>query len=65
MLYNKYEVMYLGNINFRKAQTTVEYLLLLATIAGATILFFILFYKKIIGIFFTIVGLILGAGTPK
>lgn len=55
--------MYLRSFNFRKAQTTVEYLLLLATIAGGTILFFILFYKKIIGIFFTIVGLILGAGT--
>jgi len=49
----------------KKAQTTVEYLLLLATIAGGTIIFFILFYRKIIGVFFTLVGLILGAGTPK
>lgn len=49
----------------RKAQTTVEYLLLLATLIGGILIFFMLFYKKIIGIFFTIVGLILGAGTPK
>lgn len=49
----------------RKAQTTVEYLLLLATLAGGALIFFMLFYKKIIGIFFTIVGLILGAGTPQ
>lgn len=49
----------------RKAQTTVEYLLLLATLVGGILIFFVLFYKKIIGIFFTIVGLILGAGTPK
>lgn len=49
----------------RKAQTTVEYLLLLATLVGGVLIFFVLFYKKIIGVFFTIVGLILGAGTPK
>ncbi|MEF3279671.1 MAG: hypothetical protein K6357_01715 [Elusimicrobiota bacterium] len=49
----------------RNAQATVEYLMLLAMIAGGAIMFFILFYRKIIGIFFTIVGLILGAGTPK
>ena len=49
----------------RDAQTTVEYLLLLATLVGGILIFFMLFYKKIIGIFFTIVGLILGAGTPQ
>ncbi len=49
----------------RKSQTTVEYLLLLAFIAGGAIMAGILFYKKIIGLFFTIVGLILGAGTPQ
>jgi len=49
----------------RNAQATVEYLLLLAMMAGLVIMFFALFHKKVIGVFFTIVGLILGAGTPK
>lgn len=49
----------------KKAQATVEYLLMLASIVGGILLFFALFYKKILGIFFTIVGLILGAGTPQ
>ncbi|MBP7795477.1 MAG: hypothetical protein KA059_01730 [Elusimicrobiales bacterium] len=49
----------------RKAQATVEYLLLLAMVAGGVIIFFALFYRKIVGVFFTIVGLVLGAGTPQ
>jgi hypothetical protein len=49
----------------RNAQATVEYLLLLAMMAGLVIMLFALFHKKAIGIFFTIVGFILGAGTPQ
>lgn len=49
----------------RNAQATVEYLLLLAMVAGGVIIFFVLFYRKIVGVFFTIVGLVLGAGTPQ
>jgi hypothetical protein len=49
----------------RNAQATVEYILLLAMVAGGVVMFFILFYRKVVGIFFTIVGLVLGAGTPK
>ena len=49
----------------RNSQTTVEYLLLLAMTAGLVIMFIILFHRKAIGMFFTIVGFILGAGTPR
>lgn len=48
---------------FKKGQTTAEYLLLMAMIIGATLIFGMLFYKRIIGLFFTIIGLVLGAGT--
>lgn len=48
----------------RKGQTVVEYLLMLATVAAIAIIIGILFYKKILGGFFTLVGMIIGAGTP-
>jgi len=51
--------------NKRRSQVTIEYLLLLAMMAGLVIMFIVLFHKKAIGMFFTIVGLILGAGTPQ
>jgi hypothetical protein len=49
----------------RRSQTTIEYLLLLSMTAGLAIMFIIFFHRKAIGMFFTIVGLVLGAGTPK
>lgn len=49
----------------RKGQTTVEYMLLLATTSGIAIMFIAAFHKRILGGIFTIAGLILGAGTPK
>ncbi len=49
----------------RRGQTTVEYLLLLAVIVGMTLMMGVLFYRRILGGFFTLVGMIIGAGTPK
>jgi hypothetical protein len=49
----------------RPGQTTVEYLLLLAVVAGMAAMMAVLFHKKILGGIFTMVGLIIGAGQPK
>ncbi len=49
----------------RKGQNTVEYLLMLAVVASAVIIFTILFHKKLLGGIFTLAGMIIGAGTPK
>ena len=48
----------------RQGQATVEFMLLLAVVASMAVIGGILFHKKILGGFFTIVGMILGAGTP-
>ncbi|OIN99798.1 MAG: hypothetical protein COX65_01235 [Elusimicrobia bacterium CG_4_10_14_0_2_um_filter_56_8] len=48
----------------RPGQNTVEYLLLLAVVAGLTAMMGILFHKKILGGIFTLVGMIIGAGKP-
>jgi len=55
----------LKNIKRRRGQTTIEYLLMLASVVSATLILVALFYKKLLGAVFTIVGLILGAGTPQ
>lgn len=49
----------------RPGQATVEYLLLLAFIGGAVVIFGALFHKMIIGGVFTVAGLIIGAGKPS
>ncbi|MDA8132003.1 MAG: hypothetical protein M0011_10920 [Elusimicrobia bacterium] len=49
----------------RSGQTTIEYLLLLAIVAGVAAMMAILFHRRILGGIFTIVGLIIGAGQPK
>lgn len=49
----------------RLGQNTVEYLLMLAVVAGMAIIGGILFHKKLIGGFFTIVGMIIGGGAPS
>jgi len=51
--------------NIRKAQIAVEYLLMLSMIVGMFLMFAVMFYKKILGVFFTIIGMIMGAGTPQ
>ena len=43
----------------------MEYLLMLGVVSSATLLFIILFHKKLLGGIFTIAGLVIGAGTPK
>ena len=48
----------------RRGQTTVEYLLMLSVIVGMTLTMGIIFYKHILGLFYTMVGLVLGAGEP-
>lgn len=48
----------------RSGQTTVEYLLMLAVVAGMAAMMGVLFHKKILGGIFTLVGMIIGAGTP-
>lgn len=49
----------------RPGQATVEYLLLLAVVAGMASMMAVLFHKRILGGLFTLVGMIIGAGTPK
>ena len=49
----------------RNAQTTVEYLLMLAVVVSLTLAVLMLFHKKILGGIFTIVGMVIGAGSPK
>jgi len=46
----------------RRGQTTVEYLLMLAIVAGITLIMGVLFHKKLLGGMFTMVGLVIGAG---
>lgn len=48
----------------RKGQTVVEYLLMLAVAVGMALTIGVLFYKRIIGGLFTLVGMVIGAGTP-
>ena len=48
----------------RKGQGTVEFILMLSVVAGMAVLGGILFHKKLMGAFFTIVGMIIGGGTP-
>lgn len=49
----------------RGGQTTVEYLLMLAVVAGMAAMMAVLFHRRILGGIFTMVGMIIGAGTPK
>jgi hypothetical protein len=49
----------------RPGQNTVEFLLMLGVVAGMAAMMGVLFHKKILGGLFTMVGLIIGAGTPK
>ncbi len=48
----------------RSGQTTVEYLLMLAVVAGMASMMAVLFHKRILGGIFTMVGMIIGAGKP-
>jgi len=48
----------------RPGQTTVEYLLMLAVVAGMAAMMAVLFHRRILGGVFTMVGLIIGAGKP-
>ena len=49
----------------RPGQSTVEYLLMLGVVAGMAAMMAVLFHKRILGGLFTLVGMIIGAGTPK
>lgn len=48
----------------RPGQSTVEYLLMLAVVAGMASMMAVLFHRRILGGIFTLVGMIIGAGTP-
>ncbi len=48
----------------RPGQSTVEYLLMLAVVAGMASMIGVLFHRRILGGLFTLVGMIVGAGTP-
>lgn len=48
----------------RRGQNTVEYLLMLAVVAGLTLTLAVLFHKRILGGMFSIVGMATGAGKP-
>jgi len=49
----------------RRGQSTVEYMLMLATVASVALAMSIMFHKKILGGIFTMLGMIIGAGQPK
>jgi len=51
-------------LRLRSGQTTVEYLLMLAVVAGMASIMAVLFHKRILGGIFTMVGMIIGAGKP-
>ncbi|MFA5162138.1 MAG: hypothetical protein WC421_07815 [Elusimicrobiales bacterium] len=44
-----------------RGQNTVEYLLILATVAGMFLMFVSLFHMRIAGAIFTIIGAVIGA----
>ncbi|MCK4935734.1 MAG: hypothetical protein KAR84_02680 [Elusimicrobiales bacterium] len=46
----------------RQGQTTVEYMLMLAVVVGMILIGAVLFHKKILGGFFTMVGMVIGGG---
>ena len=48
----------------RPGQTTVEYLMTLAVVAGMASIRGVMFHRRILGCLFTLVGMIIGAGTP-
>lgn len=48
----------------RKGQATVEYLLMLAAVAGMAVIMGVLFHKRILGGMFSMVGMVIGAGKP-
>lgn len=54
-----------SSLRRRGGQATVEYLLMLAVVAGMAAMMAVLFHKRILGGIFTMVGMIIGAGTPK
>ena len=49
----------------RPGQNTIEFLLMLGVVAGMAAMMGVMFHKKILGGLFTLVGMIIGAGTPK
>jgi len=53
-----------SSLRRRRGQTTVEYLLMLAVVVGMTLIMAVLFHKRILGGFFSLVGMIIGAGKP-
>ena len=52
------------SLKSRPGQSTVEYLLMLAVVAGMASIMGVLFHKRILGGIFTLVGMIIGAGNP-
>ncbi len=46
-------------------QTAIEYLLMLALIAGMAVILGILFNRRLLGGFFSIVGMIIGEGLSR
>jgi|GEM_PF-7034591 len=44
-----------------RGQTTVEYMLMLATVVAMIVIFGVMFHRKIAGGFFTVVGMIIGS----
>lgn len=49
----------------RPGQGTVEYLLIMAWVVAGALILGALFFKKLLGTFFTIIGMVMGAGTPQ
>ena len=54
-----------SKLNLKKGQTVVEYTLMLALVISVVGMVFVAFHKKFLGGLFSIVGIIIGAGTPE
>ncbi|MDQ7772120.1 MAG: hypothetical protein RDU13_01220 [Elusimicrobiales bacterium] len=52
-------------LRFRRGQNLVEYMLMLAVIVSVTLMLGIAFHRKFLGGFFTLIGMIIGGGTPS
>ncbi|HNT96740.1 MAG TPA: class III signal peptide-containing protein [Elusimicrobiales bacterium] len=49
----------------RRGQTLVEYMLMLAVVVGVALMLGIAFHRKFLGGFFTLIGMVIGGGTPS
>jgi hypothetical protein len=49
----------------RRGQNLVEYMLMLAVVVSVALTLGIAFHRKFLGGFFTLIGMVIGGGTPS